>query len=101
MLFNDQLAFMAFIPESLRSSCFLPLPTLPKSWFVEKPSFCPASFKEHAAFMVQILNCLQFQNQKFIFKKHVLISVRGVISIFSTMSSEISMNMLFMNCLIL
>lgn len=53
---------------SVWSSCSLLLPTFPKGWFVEKSSFCPASYEEHATFMVQILNCLQFQNQKFISK---------------------------------
>lgn len=50
--FNDQLAFMVFIPESLTMVLLFPLPTLPRYCFVGKPSFHP-SYKEHAEFMVR------------------------------------------------
>lgn len=48
---------------SVWTSCFLSLPTFPKGWFVEKPFFCPASYKEGATFMVQMLNCLHFSSK--------------------------------------
>lgn len=60
--FHDQLAFVVFIPESLYTVPLFPLPIPPTCWFVGKPSFHP-SYKEHAEFIVQILNCLQFSSQ--------------------------------------
>lgn len=60
--FDDQLAFVVFIPESLCMVPLFPLPTFLSCWFVGKPLF-PPSYKEHAEFMVQILNCLQFSSQ--------------------------------------